>query len=129
MSTENTIHDEIEALILGTPDRLPEHDDVSPQQVVADPTVTDLERIWSHDHEDWGLLGPEAQEDEPLAVMRCVLRCGSRRRVYYQIERMDEDGVRYVAIDRQFTADEIGAEVFRDHGIHPQATPEEEAIA
>lgn len=128
MSTATrTIHDEVKALILGATNRLPEHDGQPPEQVVADPTVPDLERIWGLHRDEWDLLGPEAHSDEPLGIRRYVER-GNRRQVYYQVERLTEEGERYAAIDRRFTADEIGVEVFRDHGIHPHVAAEQTAI-
>ena len=99
--TTDRLHTELEARVYGRTDRPPEHG-VERQvragpEVVAAPTVGELEELWGHHRDEWPLLGPSADRAETLAVVR---RPDDRRRTLrYTLEREHPAGGTYVALE------------------------------
>ena len=109
----------------------PEGADVRPREHVATIDVSRLADAWGSPPEDWDLLGPEPDADEPLGIYRKLIEGGEHPGVYYTIERLDEDGGRYVAIDmpwREATLDWLGREALDTSVLHDAAWPERRAL-
>jgi len=113
------MHAQVTINILGGPNEPATYIRVPYDATVAAPTVADLENLWGHEREEWGLMGPPAEDNEPLAIVRVV----DDRSVVYRVERTAEDGLSYVALDRHFALDDL-SDAIRAHHTGEVARPE-----